>query len=1100
VASPLELSVLGPLEVVVAGAPVRLGDRSRALLLALVLRRGEVVPRDRLVELLWAEEAPRDARNALQVLVSRLRRSLGPGGDAIVTREPGYVLELPDEAVDAAVFEQRVVAARQAATAGRAVDPAELVTALARWRGDPFADVADDPEAVAATSRLQELRLEAVDLRAEAALARGGGVELIADLRAAVTDRPDRARTHRALALALYRTGRQVEALDALAGLRATLRDEHGLDPDVATEELVAALLRRDPALDHAPDRGEEPGAGVREEGLRSLPLTRNSFVGRRSELEGVRRALGNARVVTLIGPGGTGKTRLAIEALRDLPTPPKVAVAFVDLAPLGDPADVPGQVATALGIDADGPAAMRAPGGRPRRLEDRIRERVRDGEIVLLLDNCEHVADAVAEMAEMLVDAGPGVRVLATSREALRVDGEHLFPVAPLALPDADTDLDDPERALEHDAVRLFVDRARTAGAALTLDPDTTAAVVVLCRRLDGLPLALELAAARTSTLPVTTLIDRLGDRFRLLTGGRRGTRRQRTLDAVVAWSYDLLDQPQQRLLRQLGAFSGPVDVDLVAAVVAEGDGSADGVLPAARVLPTLLELADRSLLTLVDEPPLAGDDGKGPRLTVHLLETIRAFAQDRLVRDDEAPDVRDRHASAVADRVAAAAVGLRGGAQLRWLDLLDRSQDEARAALAWWLESDPTRALALAVDLAWFWWLHDQHAEAARWLDRTLDRAGDHAAVELVAFGSAWLGFHELFDNRIEAAMRAVRRAEDLLGRVEEPAAFVSVAVPLLVTYVEALTAADPADALATMERAVARAEELGEDWVVSAGSFVLVGMAVTLGQHERARRDAERALAAARRTGDRWATFQTRTLLGVSHLAIGRYDDAEHEFATAVPLAQALGSRAPLRMLRTQQALVSMLRGDHDRAEVELTRLLADGPTHGRDISEGLVLNARATNRRRAGWVAAAVEDHRAAVRVFQDMQEDVGAAEAAAGLAYAEVAAGDLDAARVAVDLAVRQLAVVPGGIPAVTTLPLLHEAAAAVAAAAGDPRRAALHLGRATALREGSGAPLVAGQRADVDHTEAAIRAALGEAVDAQVAAGRGRSGLLPPLD
>ena len=1099
-ASPLELSVLGPLEVVVAGVPVRLGDRSRALLLALVLRRGEVVPRDRLVELLWAQQAPRDARNALQVLVSRLRRSLGPGGEAIVTREPGYVLELPDDAVDAAVFERRVVAARRASTTGRPADPNELAVALARWRGDPYSDVADDPEAVAATSRLQELRLEAVDLRAEAALARGGGVELIADLRAAVTDRPDRERTHRALALALYRAGRQAEALDALGRLRATLRDEHGLDPDAATEELYAAMLRREPALDHAPHRTDGPVAGVRDEALRALPATRNSFVGRRSELEEVRRALRHARVVTLIGPGGTGKTRLAIEALRDLPTSPELGVAFVDLAPLGDPTDVPGQVATALGIDADGPAGVRAPAGRPRRLEDRITEHLRDTDIVLLLDNCEHLADDVAEMAELLVDAGPGVRVLATSREALRVDGEYLLPVAPLALPAADIDLDDPERVLEHDAVRLFVERARAAGADLLLDPATTAAVVELCRRLDGLPLALELAAARTTTLPVTTLLDRLGDRFRLLTGGRRGTRRQRTLDAVVAWSYDLLDQRQQRLLRHLGAFAGPVDVELVAAVVAEDDGSADGTPAAARVLPTLLELADRSLLTLVDEPPLADDDGRGPRLAVHLLETIRAFAQDRLVRDDDAPRVRARHASAVADRVAAAAVGLRGREQLRWLDLLDRSQDEGRAALTWWLEADPARALALAVDLAWFWWLHDQHAEAARWLRRTLDRAGDDPDAQLLAFGSAWLGFHELFDNRTEAAMAAVREAADLLGRIEEPDPFVSVAVPLLVTYVEALTAADPADALATMERAVARAEELGEDWVVSAGSFVLVGMAVTLGQHERARRDAERALAAAQRTGDRWAAFQTRALLGVSHLAVGRYADADHEFALAVPLAEALGSRAPLRMVRAQQALVSMLRGDHDRAEAELSRLLADGPSHGRDISEGLVLNARAANRRRAGRVADAVEDHRAAVRVFQHMQEDVGAAEAAAGLAYAEVAAGDLDAARAALDLAVRQLEVVPGGIPAVTTIPLLHEAAAEVAVAAGDPRRAALHLGRATALREALGAPLVAGQRAEVDGTEAAIRAELGGEAEAEVAVGRDRRGLLPPLD
>jgi predicted ATPase/DNA-binding SARP family transcriptional activator len=842
VSSSLELSVLGPLEVVVEGAPVRLGHRSRALLLALALRRGEVVSQDRLVTLLWPEEPPSDGRNSLQVLVSRLRRTLGAGGSSLVTREPGYLLELPGDAVDAVVFERCVVAARRSAADGRPLDPSELESALALWRGDPFAEVADDPDAVAAASRLLELRLEAVDLRAEAVLADGGGVDLIADLRAAVTDRPDHERTHRALALALYRAGRQVEALDVLARLRATLRDLHGLDPEAATEELYATLLRRDPILGAGSAPSDDGRSSGRDPGPRPLPVPRNSFIGRRTELGDVQGALRRSRVVTLIGPGGTGKTRLAIEALRGLPTSAGLEMAFVDLAPLGDPADVPGQVAAALGIDTDGPSAVRAPAGRPRRLEDRIRERVCDARMVLLLDNCEHVADAVAEMVELLVDAGPEVRLLATSREALRVDGEQLLPVAPLPLPGVGADQGDPARALDHDAVRLFVDRARTAGAELTLDPATIAAVVELCRRLDGLPLALELAAARTTTLPVTTLLDRLEDRFRLLTGGRRGARRQRTLDAVVAWSYDLLDEPQQRLLRRLGAFAGPIDVELVAAVVAEADEASQGTVAVARVLPTLLELADRSLLTLEDEPPLADDD-RSPRLAVHLLETIRAFAQDRLVRDDDAPLVRERHAVVVADRVAAAAVGLRGRDQLRWLELLDRSHDEARAALAWWLETDPCRALDMAVDLAWFWWLHDQHAEAARWLRRTLDRAGDHADVGLVAFACAWLGFHELFDNHTEPAIAAVRRAADLLDGTEHPDPFVSVAVPLLVTYVEALTAADPADALATMEHAVARAEELGEDWVVSAGSFVLVGMAVTLGQHQRARRDAER-----------------------------------------------------------------------------------------------------------------------------------------------------------------------------------------------------------------------------------------------------------------
>lgn len=1115
----LELSVLGPVQVAVDGVPIRLGARSRALLLALALRRGEVVAWDRLVDLLWIDQPPGDARNAFQVLVSRVRRTFGSAGPAIVTREPGYALDLPAGAIDAARFEQRVVAARQVAAAGEVPDPDVLAEALSWWRGEPYAEAVDDPAAVAAASRLVELRREAVELRAEAVLARGGGGELVADLRAAVSAHPDQARTHRALALALYRSGREVEALEVLNGLRARLRDEQGLDLDQATDRLLAAMLRRDERLAGAATSGGAPDlvpdlapevasdaadAPVRLESgtprLAPLPTARDSFVGRRSELAAVREAVGQARVVTLIGPGGTGKTRLAVEALRDLAGLPADGVAFVDLAPVGDPDDVTRQVAAALEIYADAGGVLRAPTGTPRGLEDRIRDRLRQARLVVLLDNCEHLPDAAAEVADLLVEAGPDVRVLATSREALRVDGEQLLPVAPLAVPTDGGVTGDPEALLEHDAVRLFADRARAAGAELHLDAEDAAAVVELCRRLDGLPLALELAAARVSTLPVTALAARLEDRFQLLTGGRRGARRQRTLDAVVAWSYDLLDGEQQRLLRRLGAFAGPVDVDLVAAVVADHEVEDAVGGSGERVLPELVELADRSLLTLEPAPPLVDDPARRPRVTVRLLETIRAFAQDRLVREDDAVAVRRRHARAVSSRVAAAGAGLQGPDQLRWLDLLDRDQDECRAALAWWLETEPDRALQLAVDLVWYWWLRDHNAEAARWLRRALDQAGTGADQQLRATALGWLGLHELFDNRIAAAITAVRTAEAVLADIDAPTPFVSVGVPLLVAYVDVLSAEDQSDAFSRVEGLVARAEQLREHWVVATGRFILVGMAVTLGQHERARQDADAALAAADRCGDRWVQFQTRTPLGVSHLEVGRLEDAERELAVAGPLAEAVGARAQLRMVRTQQAIVAMLRGDHDRAEVELTRMLADGPLHGRDVSQAMVLHARGMNRRRAGDVRAAVTDLREAVGVFAAVGEDVGAAEAATALAHAEVALGELGAARSTLGLAVHHLGAVPGGIPVVTAIPALHEAAAAVALAEGDAHRALLHLGRAAALRVADAASLSTVDGIEVERIEEAARRSIGDGADAVFATGRGRTGLLAPID
>jgi predicted ATPase/DNA-binding SARP family transcriptional activator len=1130
VASSLTVSVLGPLRVEVDGRPVALGQRTRALLAALAVRRGQVVVSDLLVELVWPDQPPSDGRNALQALVSRARRALGPAGVALATAGEGYLLDVSAAAVDAERFERAVLDARERA-GGRDGAPevaTDLRHLLDAWRGDPYLDVIDDPAAVAAASRLTELRREAMELYAEAVLRAGGGPELIADLQGWAAEEPLRERTQQALAHALYRAGRQAEALEVLGRLRGRLRDELGLDPSPETDGLQAALLRRDPALDAAtvtawPARTPAADA-TRDDRGHHLPPARTSFVGRRDEAAALRDGLEQSRLVTLVGPGGTGKTRLAIETLRELSPPPRAGIVLVELAPVTDPEDVLRHTADALGIDpepvvspvggpARGASAASRGAGRTRPLAERISDHLRDAELVLLLDNCEHVIEAAADLVELVLDVGPAVRVVATSREGLRVTGELLQPVPPLPTPAATVPQEPTDDAavaalLEHDAVRLFVERAAAASPDFQLDAATAPAVVEICRRSDGLPLALELAAARVATLPVHELAARLEDRFRLLTGGRRTVRRQQTLEAVVAWSYDLLDARQRWVLRRLGVFAGPVGVELVEGLVAlEGDPTRDAAMPSVRlghaeVLPVLLELAERSLLTL--EPiTVTGPDGAPASVTtVRLLETIRAFAQDRLTREDDAAAVRTAHAQLLAARAKEASVAIRGADQLRWLDQLDREVDELRGALTWWLQTDPSQAVAMAGDLGWYWWLHDLHVEGARWLEEALELAGDAADPAAIAVAAGLLGLLQVFDNRMAPAPCSAARARDSLARATNPSPFQTVVVPLLTIYLEAFTGGDPQAAVIEATALIEQAARLEEHWVEAAGCFLLLGLLDALGEEERARAAADRALEAAARSGDRWAAFQTRALLAFHLSRSGCYEAAADHLEQALPLAQAIGSRGQERAIQVQQAAVRMLRGDLEAAEQQLRALLAHAPLHGRDRSDGMVQNVLGMVLRRRGDATGAIEAYRRAAARFDATDDLLAAAEALAGLTHAEVAAGDLDAAATALRGAVHRLDGHPDELSLAPTVALLHEAAADLACGQNDDGETALrHLGRAAALRRSLGAGLVAGERFDVDRIEAAARAPMPtDAAETALAEGAESAGLLPPLD
>jgi DNA-binding SARP family transcriptional activator len=545
----MEFRILGPLEVIDQGRTVRItGPRERALLTALLLRPGETVSTDRLIDLLWSEDAPGNPSNALQAVVTRVRKALGRHGrDLLVTRTPGYALAVGHEQVDAVRFERLIAQAKDLLQHDPATASDLVGQALALWRGPALQELADQALAGQETARLEELRLTALEARIEADLTLGRHSELIGELQALVAAHPLRERFRGQLMLALYRAGRQAEALEVYQQARTLLGEELGLDPEPGLQALQAQILRQDPSL--AVSAGPNRGRG------HTLPARISSFIGRAAELEDLRRLLTRSRLVTVIGPGGSGKTSLAVEAARAALSsqegPGPVAVFFVDLAPVADPAHLPAAVAAALGLRG-GPGAAGTPTPPEVQLEDFLRA---NDSLLLVLDNCEHLVEAVAHLTDRLLRAAPDARVLATSREPLGLTGEVAWSIPGLGTPDPSK----PAGQLgEFDAVRLFSERAAAARPGFCLDEQTGPLVADICRRLDGLPLAIELAAARTRTLPVQEIARRLDDRFRLLTSGARtAVRRQQTLRAAIDWSYDLLTEPERLLLARLSVFA---------------------------------------------------------------------------------------------------------------------------------------------------------------------------------------------------------------------------------------------------------------------------------------------------------------------------------------------------------------------------------------------------------------------------------------------------------------------------------------------------------------------------------------------------------------
>ena len=847
----IEFRLLGPVEAERNGETLALGGpRQAALLALLLLEPGAPVAADRLADELWHGSPPRGAPTTIRSYVSRLRSVLGPGAP-IVTAASGYCLRATAELVDAKRFERLVRQGREALERDSAIRAAEnLRAALALWRGPPFSGASESAALALEAERLCELRLLALEERIEAELALGAHAELVPDLDALVRERPYRERLWRHLMLALYRAGRQADALAAYRQAREILDRELGLEPSEELRRLEQAILLH-----------EVPAAEPREERPR-LPAPVTSFVGRAAELAELERLLAEKRLVTLTGVGGVGKTRLALEAAARAVPDVRDGVVFVDFAGLAEPLLVPAHVARALNLREE-------PDRDPR---EQLVTHLRDAELLLILDNCEHLRDACAELVRGVLSSCPRLRVLATSREVLGVPGELDYPVPPLTVPPPDAD---PDELGASDAVRLFVARARDARSRLADDAAAAAAAARICHELDGLPLAIELAAARAKALSLSEIADRLSDRFGFLISPRRLTAaRHRTLKEAMDWSYELLPIDEQRLLARLSVFVGGFTLDAAAAVcLADAKEQA---------LPLLEHLVDASLVV--------AEEGDG-KMRYRLLETVRRYAAERLEGAGETADMRRRHAEYVLALAEAAEDVLRRrhSLQSRWGSRLHAEYGNLTAALAWSVETGVVEVgLRIASALARFWVERDYASDADRWLELLLQLAdGTPPALRAKASVAAW----NVASVRGDAARaeRHARRAVELYRAAPEDAGAAWAFLALGAMHEQR---GDWADGRRRLEQALQYHRKAGDEFGVRRSLHLLGNIARETRDVERARALLGEAVVLARAASDPFHEAAVLHSLGDTELDAGESDAADVLYAEALEIARRIG----------------------------------------------------------------------------------------------------------------------------------------------------------------------------------------------------------------
>jgi predicted ATPase/DNA-binding SARP family transcriptional activator len=867
VVSGIRLDVLGPLEVTVDGEAVDIRRGiPRAILVALVVRAREVVSAGSLAELVWADAQPRNPVNALQLQVSYLRKRLGGGsaGQPVVTRPGGYVLMVDDDDIDARRFEHLVRDAAQLASTDPLASADMFDTALGWWRGEAFADVLGEPFVIGEATRLEEMRLTALEERNEVLLTLGRHAELVGELTGLVNEHPLRERFQAQLVLALYRSGRQADALRAFARARGILVDELGIDPGPDLRRMEQQILTQDPDLDWRSTATEHPvdvspsnvspheTATVSLRAAAQLPTPVTALIGRQAETAKVRQLLGRSRVVTLTGPGGGGKSRLALEVAHDVLNDvgddtdgPISEVWYVDLGTVDDSEQVAATVAGSLGIPTvpgeDAAVAVAASLATRRGL--------------LVLDTCEHVVAGAASLVGQVLREARDLVVLATSQRPLGVNGEIAWPVPPLAL--APPDITSVPDALSYPAIALFVDRAAAVRPEFELTDTNLSDVVAICLALDGLPLAIELAAARSDMLSPGAIRQRLEYRFDLLVDGARDLApRQQTLRAAVDWSADLLDDQHRRFFARLAVFPATFDLDAAAAVAAD-----PGVDDALRLL---TDLVRQSMVTV-----------PGPD-RFRLLDTLRVYAAE-LLADADADATSHRHARHYLALAERGEVGIRGADQLHWLELLRAAVPHHRAALEWLLSTGDTEAAArLAGALGWFWVVDGLLADAHHHLGQIVDLPGISDRARATVSWTLALAAGSLGDLQRCRALGAM--AADL-GRMIGDDAVIGHGLNAEAVALWGLGQLDQSAAL--HEEALRHSEAAGDVWGVGVCTVLRARTAVDADDPS-ASEMTRHAVEAARRTGD-------AHIIGIALEQCARVALNHGDPASAVPLVE-------------------------------------------------------------------------------------------------------------------------------------------------------------------------------------------------------------------
>jgi predicted ATPase/DNA-binding SARP family transcriptional activator len=818
---------------------------------------------------LWPAHAPEAAANNLYQVLHLARRILDPGGSGGYLALQDEVLRLACDAstwVDVVAFEAAAEAARRSQT------PAAYQAALDLYTGDLLPG---DRYVEWAVRRRETLRRQyrglLIDL-AQVYVARDAHLLAIATLEQVVASDPADEEAQRALMRCYASIGQRHTALRQYQLLRAALDRELAVEPDALTEalhqQILAGRLEGAPAAPTlAVTYSRAPAAAPH------LPAALTSFIGRAGELAELHRLLATTRLLTLVGPGGCGKTRLALEIAGQLLAEYADGVWLVELAALADPALAAQTVAAALGVretPAQPPAEALVAMLWPKQL-------------LLVLDNCEHLVTACAQLSETLLRACPQLRILATSREPLHVPGELIWRVPPMALPDP-RQLPPFEDRVQYAAIRLFADRAAAVAPTFTLDQHNAATVARLCAGLDGQPLAIELAAAQARVLSLAQLADRLGERLRLLrSGSRTAPQRHQTLRAALDWSYDLLSEPERQLYARLAVFAGGFDLE-AAEVVGAGAG-----LEAAEVLALLTQLVDKSLVVV--------EQGLAARY--HLPETLRQYGLERLAERGEAGASRRRHAQVFLALAEAATPAFHGGQQMAWLARFTAEHDNFRAALAWSLEalneeqcsilnaqfsiSPQEIGLRMAGALAWFWLLRGHVTEGRRWLDQLLARS------------AGW--------EPTAARARALRGAGGY-----------------------AVIQGDYGIARAQAEASVAMARAVGDERELAYALLWLSSALVYGGDPRAALALTEESLGICKRLGDQWGQASALLRSGIPALELGEITLAQARFVESLVLYRAVEERWGMASALVELGNLAYRHGDYGAARAHLEEVLA------------------------------------------------------------------------------------------------------------------------------------------------------------------------------